>query len=425
MVFSNSFPRRSRRTFSVQFLEFWKPRTLSDHQEHEGSGEDLRSLIGDGSPPFPARTERSFQPWHRPRKQHVRSAQWSRELGILIRDLQITEEVRYLTLPGNDFLDIRHFAKSVCGPRNVRLKYLGFNTAASPLDAGQPELNATQFSINRLDVVDSESEVVDGDFRRVGNTRSIQWRKVRKAGPFHVINLDLCGGFAGKERAGGIPNYFAALQAVLQNQSSSDEDFLLFITTRIDEESIEANVRQSLQELSQAMHDACQSYASEFASAWGIHDAADSVALSDEVSVADGFMLGLTQWIVSQAVGHGMRAAVRSFFTYRTGADMNGEDDIVSLAIRFKPDPFIHVDAQGLVGSLSTPAERDDKLCEQSSRIPKRVRQRVLVDDILSTQADVFQQCFLESSELLQDAGYEAEAYRDWVMQEADRYATA
>lgn len=50
---------------------------------------------------------------------------------------------------------------------------------------------------------------------------------------------------------------------------------------------------------------------------------------------------------------------------------------------------------------------------------------RVLVDEILRTQADEFQRCMSESSELLVTAGYDAISYRNWVMQEADRYATA
>ena len=96
------------------------------------------------------------------------------------------------------------------------------------------------------------------------------WQRVRSAGPFHAINLDLCGGFAGREKAEGIPNYFAALQALLQNQTSSDQDFLLFITTRMDDDSIDTEVKASLNEVAQSIHDTCEAYASEFASAWGL-----------------------------------------------------------------------------------------------------------------------------------------------------------
>lgn len=397
---------------------------MADDTTAEGSDDDLRSLLGEGPVPFPARTEREFRPWHRPRKQYVRSAQWSRELRFLARDIGLTSELRYLTLPGSDLLDIRYLAASVCLPRKVRLKYLGFNTAASPTDASQSELNAAQFSVNRLEYIHPESEVFPGDFRSVGNPRSISWQRVRRAGPFHAINLDLCGGFAGREKVDGFPNYFTALQALLQNQRSSDEDFLLFITTRMDDDSIDSQTQESLNEVAQNIHDACMAYASEFAAAWGTPADHKPVRLPELVGTAEAFMLGLTQWIVSQGVDHGLKASVRSFMTYRTGST-TGDDDIVSLAIRFKPDPYIQPDRQGLVRPVGHQASLDEKLCEQSATIPKRVSSRVLVDEILKTQAEEFQRCMSESSELLATAGYDTNSYQEWVMEEAARYATA
>jgi hypothetical protein len=387
--------------------------------------DDLRALIGDGPVPFPANAERKFQPWHRPRKQYVRNAQWSREIGILARDLKLANgELRYLTLPGTDMLDIRHIAETVCIPRDVRLKYLGFNTAATPSDAAQPELNAAQFSINRLEYIHPESEVFPGDFRMVGNSLSVPWQRVRRAGPFHAINLDLCGGFAGQEKAEGIPNYFTALQALLQNQGSSDEDFLLFITTRMDDDSIDPGAQETLNQVAQNIYDTCQTYASEFAAAWGVPEDGTPVRIPETVGATEAFMLGLTQWIVSRGIGAGLKASVKSFMTYRTGSD-SGEDDIVSLAIRFKPDPFIQPDPYGLVKPNPSQTSSAERECEQSAIIPGRVSSRVLVDEILRTQADEFQKCMHDSSELLGAAGYDPNSYSEWVMQEPDRYATA
>lgn len=391
----------------------------------QAAEDDLRALLGEGPVPFPERIEREFQPWHRPRKQFVRSCQWARELGYLVRDLKLADRpLRYLTLPGSDLLDIRHFADSVCAPHKVQLKYLGFNTAAQPSDPSQTELNTSQFSLNRLDYIHPESEVVPGDFRIVGDTRSIPWRSVRKAGPFHAINLDLCGGFAGREKADGIPNYFTALQAVLQNQKSSDEDFLLFITTRMDDDNIDGGTQAALSALAQDIYDTCHEYATAFAAAWGIPLAsAEQLRLPDVVGTAEAFMLGLTQWIVSQGVTHGLKASVRTFMTYRTGME-SGPDDIVSLAIRFKPDPFVQPDAQGLVIPVGTVVSSAEKLCHQSAKIPGRVRRRLLVDEILRTQASEFQRVMSESSGLLAASGYDVSSYQDWVMQESDRYAT-
>lgn len=389
-----------------------------------GVDEDLRELLGDGPAPFPATAVQEFHPWHRPRKQYVRAMQWAREIGFLARDLSLdNRELRYLTLPGSDLLDIRHIAGTICAQRNVTLRYLGFNTAADPGSAAQPELNSAHFSIKRLeDAIHPESEVFQGDLRMVGVSRSVTWNRVRSAGPFHVVNLDLCGGFAGSEKTHGIPNYFTALKAILQQQATSDEEFLLFITTRMDDDNVDPATSQVLSTVAQRIYDACAEYAAEFATAWEI-PADGPVTIREHAASSEAFLLGLTQWIVAQGVQVGLRATVKSFMTYRTGSDA-GEDDIASLAIRFRPDPYIQNDEFGLVAAADVISETE-KECQQSSAIPSRVRARHLVDDILRSDFDAFQRCLEDSTRLLEAAGYDPVAYRDWVMIESDRYAAA
>ncbi|MET7694168.1 hypothetical protein ABZT06_40465 [Streptomyces sp. NPDC005483] len=389
-------------------------------EEVTGSSEpdDLRDILGDGPPPFPAKIEREFKPWHRPRKQYVRNSQWSREIGILARDLNLRgSELRYLTLPGNDLLDIRHIAETVCSPREVTLRYLGFNSAAAPLAVQQSDLNSAEFSIIRMGCIHPQSEVYSADFRSVGQSRSPEWHRVKRDAPFHAINIDLCGGFAGVEKAGGVPNYFAALQAILQHQMHSDEDFLLFITTRMDDSNVDVRVKETLIGMAQDIHDTCQAYASEFAASWGLQENVSPVHVADFTDAGEAFMLGLTQWIISRGVDLGLKASVKSFMTYRTG-NGQGVDDIVSLAIRFKPDPVIQPDPHDLIRVVNPPASPTDKMCAQSSTVPGRVSNRTRVDEMLRAQADEFERCIRESSELLGAAGYDASRYREWVMQE-------
>ncbi|MGW3406278.1 PP_RS20740 family protein [Streptomyces zhihengii] len=383
--------------------------------------DDLRALLGDGPVPFPTKSEQEFQPWHRPRKQYVRRVQWCRELGFLARDLKLAErELRYLTLPGNDLLDIRHIAETICSPHAMKLRYLGFNSAANQSIAEQ---HTAQFSINRLGCIHPESDVFPGDFRLVGETRSVPWRRVKEVGPFHAINLDLCGGFAGRGKSDGIPNYFTALQAILQNQAHTDEDFLLFITTRMDDDNVDADAKETLVRLAQDILDTCQMYESAFAAAWGFEGDVSQALTSEHVDADEAFMLGLTQWILARGVSFGLKASVRSFMTYRTGTG-SGEDDIVSLAIRFAPDPFIQPDPSNLAKSSATPHSQVQKLCEQSAKVPRRVSDRVRVDQMLQIQAEEFERCVNESSILLGAAGYDSSSYRNWAVRE-DGLATA
>jgi hypothetical protein len=191
----------------------------------------------------------------------------------------------------------------------------------------------------------------------------------------------------------------------------------------MDADSIDSEAQKTLNDVAQNIHDTCLGYSSELADAWGIPTQSKPLHLPEHLGAAECFILGLTQWIVSQAITHGLKASVRSFMTYRTGSGA-GDDDIVSLAIRFKPDPYIQPDTHGLVRPTGTAVSLEDRECEQSKRIPKLVRARVLVDEVLRLEATEFERCLVESSELLSSAGYDSSSYRDWVMQESSRYAT-
>jgi hypothetical protein len=72
---------------------------------------------------------------------------------------------------------------------------------------------------------------------------------------------------ADNDSKSGVPDYFAAIQALLLNQQSSGEDFLLFLTTRIGDKSTSADSLEALVKLTRQMHDGCSSYSSEFAEA--------------------------------------------------------------------------------------------------------------------------------------------------------------
>ncbi|MEU3305284.1 ATP-binding protein [Streptomyces sp. NPDC006678] len=261
------------------------------------------------------------------------------------------------------------------------------------------------------------AKMVKSVWESVGQSRSPEWHRVKRDAPFHAINIDLCGGFAGVEKSNGVPNYFAALQAILQHQMHSDEDFLLFITTRMDDDSVDDTAKEALIQLAQQIHDDCAAYASDFATAWSLQDSASPIRVADFVDTGEAFMLGLTQWIISRGVELGLKASVRSFMTYRVAPGV-GDDDIVSLAIRFKPDPVVRPDPHGLVKVVNPPPTPAEKICAQSRTVPGRVNRRAKVDELLRAHAEEFERCIQASSELLGAAGYDANLYRDWVLQE-------
>ena len=385
---------------------------------------ELADLLGDGPVEFPELDAKEFQPWHRPRKQHVRDHQWIRELGYLARDLGLQgTEFRYLTLPGDDLLDIRHIHDRICVGRDLTLRYLGFNTSATTRDPSGAAMNSSIFAVRQLKNVHHESRVIVEDIRKVGVERSVSWQTVRQAGKFHAVNLDLCGGFADGVSGPGLASYFRALEWIMSNQGSSREESLLFLTTRIDETSISDSAEDALTTLTVKLLQDCAQYAEQMAQVFGIVQSDAATDLKSHLGPPTLFVLGLISWLTLCAIRNGLSVSVKSLMSYRTGSD-KGDDDIVSIALRLKPSPMLHPDPTGLSMAPSAQPSTEDKLCAQSAGVPLRVSETQRVDQILKADYNLFRNAYDSAVKLLGESGYDEAAYSDWVMSEAERYAT-
>lgn len=390
----------------------------------EEDDNDLGSLLGAGPVPFPESPKREFMPWHRPRKQYVRKYQWNREIEYLIRDLKLdNKEFRYLTLPGSDLLDIRYIHDVNCKPKNVILKYLGFNTAASPADDEQSSLNSAEFSVKKLSGIHGDSEVYPGDIRDIGDKKKLPYSRVQRVGHFHAINFDLCGGFAGKENSGGMPNYFAAVRALLELQRNTTEDFLFFLTTRMDSANITQEASLKLAEMVSQIHDGCEPYRNAIENGWNLHEVdSEWSSRSSHLEGNEHFILGLTQWIISQAVGFHLEPVIKSFMSYRVDT-LQGQDDLVSVAIRFRPKPYQEPDPAGLATPVNLPPDVQTTMCRYSGGVPPKVSSRFKVDEILLEEAKIYESCVTESKTLMEASGYGGDDYVDWVNHEVQLHA--
>lgn len=176
--------------------------------------------------------QKKFEAWHHPRKQFVRIQQWCAEVGRLIPDLGLVpgDAFRYLTLPGNELLDVRAL-QGVVAPLGLKLRYLGFNSVGRDTPA-QAELALSQNEVRELAGIDEFSGVIEDRLESVANERSPAWARTRAAGPFHAINLDLCNSITFREIGHARGSPLEATGKLLQLQLQSSRPWLLFITTK-------------------------------------------------------------------------------------------------------------------------------------------------------------------------------------------------
>ncbi|MDP3822639.1 MAG: hypothetical protein Q8R33_14295 [Burkholderiales bacterium] len=357
---------------------------------------------------------KDFLPWHRPRKQYVRQHQWCHEILRMIVGAPPADGVlKYLGLPGDDLLDLRHFHAAVCESKNVELRFLGFNSSARPASKAHTELNVSLDEVRRLPRVDPMSDVIGDNFARVANQNSLAFRKARELGPYDVINLDLCDGF-GAQAPGTLDNsYYEAVRSLLALQARMMNPWLLLLTTRADKPNINDKVLQAL----------LGKYAENLAHCVPFREASRdhfAIETADAAAAAAGtpggllpvFLTGLCKWFVALALEHRPPSSVelRSVFGYRVDKGAEHED-LISLALKFTPTFVPANDPLGLANqAVAAPDEG-----ALATRALKRVAKRIDADKKLADDAALHQSMADATAHLLGLARYDVEAYKVWL----------
>jgi hypothetical protein len=380
-------------------------------EEEPGYADDIVEIR---SYEAPLPVKRTFAPWHLPRKQFVRDHQWKVQLNSMLADVP-TEDgtLKYLGLPGADLLDLRHFHSEVCLPRNIGLRFLGFNSAAQPLNSGQTEFNVSLDEVLRLPGIDQRSMVLGDSFERVGNDNSLAWKKARDLGPFDVINLDLCDGFASGAPSSLSDTHYDAVNKLMSLQARRKGPWLLLLTTRVGAGHVHADVLQRLVRTYAANLTQCPAF---LAASRNLLAVDDQATLETVKGTANGlisiFLCGLCKWLIRIGLQHQppTTAEVKSVIGYRV---VQGSEhiDLVSLAVRFSPT-FRPIDDP--LGLAQQPVVAPDE-CTPSERALRRVVDRRDADHILHENPGLKEQLVNATATLLEQARYDCTAYRAWV----------
>lgn len=363
----------------------------------------------------PAPAKKEFFAWHQPRKQFVRHEQWCRQIGRLLDDgAKLTLDggvLKYCGLPGTDLIDLRCFHDAICVPRGIKLRFLGFNSAVAPNSSQQVELNISKDEIDKLEQVDPVSEVIPDDIRTVANVDSIAWSKMMKFGPFDVVNLDLCDGFAADEPRLINDNYYNTVAQLMAIQARQKTPWLLLLTTRVGREHVHLETLQRFQERYTKNLNECAEFKEESSAAFKI---GDEKTLTAALATPDGvhcvFLVGVCKWLLAMGLEHHCSTEVKSVLGYRV-LDDAPTTDIVSLAIRIKPHPAPAKDPLNL--ATAKPIVLDE--CSLSAKALRRVAKHVDVDAVLADNQLLKSDLIEKMSQLLEAARYDTGAYAAWV----------
>lgn len=357
---------------------------------------------------------RDFLPWHKPRKQYVRQEQWLK----LVRDLVDNFEpenriIKYLGLPGDDLLDLRYFHEKICVPLNIKLKYLGFNKGISTGKDHNSAIEISKDEIGRLPHIVHTSDLIGDDFTKIAIEKSLAWDKAYKMGPFDIINIDLCDGFAKQPIDNFKETHYNTLKKLMTFQAKRRDPWLLLITTRTNSTCVNEGVFQRLKNLYLKNLKECDSFAIASRAKFLVDD---EDALDDYCRTASGFsntfVIGLAKWIVSIGTSQNPQAKVevKNVMGYKV-ANEHECPDLVSIAIQITPTMLAGEDLIGLANQVKSEINE----CSLATKTLDKIYRQIDVDRKLDENEDILEEMILATGILLEQARYDFAKYREWV----------
>jgi hypothetical protein len=369
---------------------------MTDVPPEDAAPEDLDFGV-DPKHVQPLMDKTNFERWHHPRKQEVRIEQWCAPVRALVRErkMKAGSTFRYLTLPGDEMLDIRAL-NGVCEREGVELRYLGFNSVSAGT-ARQAELNLSQSEVLDLKGISRFSTIIEERLEAIARSDSTAHHRMRQHGPFDAINIDLCNGLTEREADDPRGSPLGVLGQLLATQLTTTTPWLLFVTTLAQPNLITERNRAGFQEVIDANIAASAEFASGLADCLSADDdlAAHMDALwgRQDPAFLRLFSTGLGKWLLRILSGSApqRRLILLSSYHYQVGPD---GPDMLSLAFRCDtvdqpvqdrsgilppaaPVPSVsEVDlAIDLTRQLQTSQDLDRMLAQDPQRAEKRLQQ--------------------------------------------------
>ncbi len=356
---------------------------------------------------------RKLEPWHKPRKQWIRTHQWASAVGRLMDDLQLSDRpFKYLTLPGKDMFDIRVLHET-CQQRGVTLKYLGFDTARDT------NVNLAADEVDRLPFVHKGSAVYGDSVERVAEKGSLAHGHAAEYCGFDAINLDFCGSVGGAE-AGGKDTSLAAIKSFLELQTAGrTEPWILFVTTRCNYGKVTQSVRSRLAKCIMDNSESSDGFRNRVTrSPFCLDDDVLRKGQTGKSSISNQlhlylFGVGIAKWLVRMSVDAWVTSAETSVM-YRVRPDTPAPD-MLSLAFRFERVIVPIHDDTGLVpaaqGKTNTTRPTEE---EMAIRVLEEYSGMTDIDVLLHEDSKLQNSMVQANARLMSQARYDFDTVVTW-----------
>lgn len=273
---------------------------------------------------------REFKPWHRPRKQWVRSCQWRNSLKRLILDNSYTDInlIKYFSFPGEDCLDIKILSEQ-CNQNNKNFYFEG-------IESDTIGFESILSQIMDLEYIDSNSKIhAKSNFEEISYENSSLYSKIASNSPFHVVNLDFTNSIFSP---GHGKQTMQSICRIMNRQL--DQQYLkwqLYITTRCD---IGAISTECLKDYMARLLDNCKNN-EEFLMLIKQNicntieiDSTESYLIENSQNFEKLAIMAFMKWLIALAVAKNVKMSLLSAAEYKVNDSVNS--DMISLVFEFK-----------------------------------------------------------------------------------------
>ncbi len=366
-----------------------------------------------------------FMPWHKPRKQFVRTTQWLHHARERIRILKETGyfsggvPLKYFTLPGPDMLDVKLMIE-LCREMEVSLHYTGFCFDTCEQE-DRLRQNISQFRNNYRDVVAPGSNVYNVAFQDLVNARSLAKLELSKGGPYQVVNVDACTPIMSGE-VGSTSKLIDGLKELFQYQINyCPENWILLITSPIQQENI---AKEFIDKVFGEITKNCDRFPqfktameAQLAGKYSLKDFYENVRTSHTIDFLNLATLGISKWLVHLGESGNSRVKKLNGYCYSTFQKTPLIPNMVSVCFLIEKLDVNLKDASGLTKDKAS-APRLPNLSDHI-RALRRTYGMVNVDKHLKDNVEEYEILIDQSIKLLSGAGYNVgengNYYRRWL----------
>jgi hypothetical protein len=322
-----------------------------------------------------------------------------------------------LVIPGDDLLDIRALWSEI-SPLDCFIHYLGFNEGHGSDEIGT-KVHVANNAVTSLPGVVPDSHVLKDRFEAITGTNSVAYARLRNYGPYHIVNLDLCGSMF-PNTAQNVQPYYEAIGSLLKYQFAAQKtNWLLFITTMIEPAIVDKEWMQRLCKPTRQNFDDNADFAAKMEGLLprrsldveGMNVNIDALSEDEMIGL---FGVALGKWLLhlGQSPSPKWTVAMRRSFRYSINKDKGAV--MLSLAFEMTPNFAPPVDTTGM-SKLEAEAKVFPSEVESAVKLAESVANITNVDEELAADAEMHAALRDEAADLLASAGFDREKYIQWV----------